>query len=141
MKFFRPNFRTTFLIVGYTFVFLAVSLFAKGLLKSMSEFQVPQAVLDSPHYVDAIQWVYIHMITLGLLIVSIGYSVTDVVKQKRISILLFFISSFYTYLDFRSSDSALGNALYKGDASIIPAVISLVVTLLFLQLSLRRNKK
>ena len=47
---------------------------------------------------------------------------------------------FYTYLDFRSSDSLFGNGLYQGDASIIPAIIGLIVNSLFLQLLLRNRK-
>jgi hypothetical protein len=35
----------------------------------------------------------------------------------------------------------LGNGLYKGEASLIPGVIGLLVNLLFLQLSIRLFRK
>jgi len=137
MKSFLPNFKRTCLIVGYTFMLLPISLFAKGLMASMAEFKVPEIVLDSAHYYDAMLWVYVHMMVLGLLIVTIGYSVHDFNKQKWIAALLFVVTAFYVYLDFRSADWVLGNGLYKGESSLIPGFIGLVVNLLFFQLALR----
>lgn len=132
MKKHLPNFKTTFSAIGITYILLSLGLFSKGLIPSMAEFKVPQQILDSPHYYDAILWVYIHMIVIGLLILLIGNSVTDLKKQLRLSVALFFITCFYTYLDFRSSDSMLGNSLYKGESSIVPAFIGVIVNILFL---------
>lgn len=137
MKTLLPNFKTTFLIVGYTFTLLPFSLFTKGLMKSMAEFKVPEYILNSSHYFDAILWVYVHMTVIGLLILTIGYSVNDINKQKWIATLLFLVTAFYVYLDFRSADWIYGNALYKGESSIIPAIIGLLVNLLFFQLVIR----
>ncbi len=89
MKTLLPNFKRTFLIVGYTFIVLALSLFTRGLMNSMAEFKVPELILNSPHYFDAILWVYVHMTVIGLLIITIGYSVDDFNKQKWITTLLF----------------------------------------------------
>ena len=132
-----PNFKRTFLIVGYTFILLSISLFTKGLMVSMAQFEVPDFILKSAHYYDAILWVYVHMMVIGLLILIIGYSVDDLNKQKWIAGLLFIVTGFYFYLDFRSADWAFGNALYKGESSIIPAIIGLLVNLLFFQLAIR----
>ena len=123
--------------MGYTFMLLPMSLFAKGLMVSMAEFKVPEIILDSAHYYDAILWVYVHMMVIGLLIVIICYSVNDLNKQKWIAALLFMVTAFYVYLDFRSADWAYGNALYQGESSIIPAIIGLLVNLLFFQLAIR----
>ena len=137
MKSLFPNFKRTCLIVGYTFMILPLSLFAKGLMVSMAEFKVPEIILESAHYYDAILWVYVHMMVIGLLILIIGYSVNDLNKQKWIAALLFMVTAFYVYLDFRSADWAYGNALYKGESSIIPAIIGLLVNVLFFQLAIR----
>ena len=137
MKTLLPNFKRTFLIVGYTFILLPLSLFTRGLVKSMAEFKVPELILNSSHYFDAILWVYVHMTVIGLLILTIGYSVNDMNKQKWIATLLFLVTAFYVYLDFRSADWVFGNALYKGESSIIPAIIGLLVNLLFFQLVIR----
>ena len=137
MKSLLPNFKRTFLIVGYTFLVLPISLFSKGLMVSMAQFEVPDLILKSAHYYDAMLWVYVHMMVIGLLILIIGYSVNDLNKQKWIAALLFIVTGVYFYLDFRSADWAFGNALYKGESSIIPAIIGLFVNLLFFQLTLR----
>jgi hypothetical protein len=137
MKSLLPNFKRTFLIVGYTFMLLPISLFTKGLMASMAEFKVPEIILQSAHYYDAMLWVYVHMMVLGLLIVTIGYSVHDFNKQKWIAALLFVVTAFYVYLDFRSADWVLGDGLYKGESSLIPGFIGLVINLLFFQLAIR----
>lgn len=137
MKKLLPGFKATYMIVGTTFILLSLGLFAKGLIPSMAEFEVPEQILYSPHYYDAILWVYIHMIVIGVLILLIGNSVKDIHNQFWITVALFCITAFYTYLDFRSSDSSFGNALYKGESSLAPAYISLLVNFLFLQLSVK----
>ena len=137
MKSLFPDFKRTCLIVGYTFMILPLSLFSKGLMVSMAEFKVPENILVSAHYYDALLWVYVHMMVIGLLILIIGYSVNDLNKQKWIALVLFMVTAFYVYLDFRSADWAFGNALYKGESSIIPAIIGLMVNLLFFQLTIR----
>ena len=55
---FLPGFKASCLTVCILYIFLAGGLFARGLMVAMAEYQVPQAQLDSPHYYDAIFWVY-----------------------------------------------------------------------------------
>jgi hypothetical protein len=93
---FLPRFKITLLIVGISFMLLSASLFSKGLIKSMSEFEVPKEILNSPHYFDAIFWVYVHMFVLGILVLLIGLSVKDYKSQKWISLILFIVNAFYT---------------------------------------------
>lgn len=140
---FLPGFKTTYLTVSVVYVLLAGSLFAKGLMISMAGFKVPQTTLDSPHYYDAILWVYTHMIVIGLMIGLMGLYAESMKLKLWMSRLLCLCHIYYTYLDFRSSDSVLGNGLYKGEGSVIPAIISLIITLLFLRLSfsLSREKR
>ncbi|MFY8021687.1 MAG: hypothetical protein ACOVP1_10830 [Bacteroidia bacterium] len=132
MKKLELNFKAIYVFIGVLYMFLSASLFAKGLMNSMSEFKVPDLVLQSAHYYDAILWVYVHMIVIGLLILLLGISVTDFNKQKWISSILFLVTSFYTYLDFKSADWTYGNSLYQGESSLIPGIIGLIVNILFL---------
>ncbi len=132
---FLPGFKASCLIVCGLYVFLTGGLFGQGLMTAMGSYQVPQAQLDSPHYYDAIFWVYSEMLILGLLIGAIGWLVTEGRAQLWLARLLCAAQFYFMFLDFRASDSALGNALYKGPASIVPALICLVVTVLFLHLS------
>ena len=133
---FLPGFKACCLTVGFLYVLMAGSLFLKGLMTSMTAFQVPVQTTNSPHYHDAILWVYSHMIVLGLLIGVVGCYATDRQLQKWVARLLLIVHVYYTYLDFRTSDSFLGNGLYKGAGSVIPGFVCLFVTLLFAQLVL-----
>lgn len=125
------------MLVGTLLVLTSLSIFLNGIVVSMAGFNVPTTILHSSHYQDAISWVYIHMISIGILLILLGFAVKDVVLQKWVSLVLFVILLIYTILDFKTSDSALGNGLYKGDASLIPAIMSLLLCLIFLQVSIR----
>jgi Na+-transporting methylmalonyl-CoA/oxaloacetate decarboxylase gamma subunit len=127
------GFKYTFACVGIVFMFLSFSLYAKGFMESMAIYQVPAPILTSEHYYDAIVWVYTHMFFIGVILVAMGFSVTEMEKQKWVALLITFITAVYTFLDFRTSDSALGNGLYKGEGSVFPAFISAVTCLLFLR--------
>ncbi|RYD75635.1 MAG: hypothetical protein EOP53_16140 [Sphingobacteriales bacterium] len=135
-KHFLPGFRTTCIIVSVLFIFLAGSLFSRGLMTSMAEFKVPHEQLNSPHFYNAISWVYLHMIVIGLIIGVAGLYAEGERFKLAFSWLMFLANAVYTYLDFVHSDSVLGNGLYKGNASVFPAIISLAVTLLFLHLGI-----
>ncbi|MEM1000980.1 MAG: hypothetical protein AAGN35_28250 [Bacteroidota bacterium] len=134
---FLPGFKATYLISGGLFVFLAASLFAQGIPEFMSQFNVPQSTLDSPHYLDAMLWTYSHMIILGLITILMGLLAQGAKLKVWMSRLLLIANAYYMVLDFRSSDSALGNGLYEGEASLLPAFTALGITLLFLQLVVR----
>jgi hypothetical protein len=132
-----PGFKTSYLIIGGLNIVLAGSLFAKGLMPSMAEFKVPEETLASPHYYDAIFWVYTHMVVLGLIICTVGLLAKEKSLKVGLTLGLGLVHIFYTYLDFRSSDSTWGNKLYQGEASLIPAYIGLMFTCWFFGLFLK----
>ncbi len=131
------GFKSTLIMIGSLLIFLSLSLFFKGMVIAMSEFKVPTEVLSSLHYIDAISWVYIHQLVIGLLIILLGISIKEISMQRWVSIILLLIMSFYAYIDFKNSDSKFGNGLYQGEASLIPAIMCLLFALLFLQLTIR----
>jgi hypothetical protein len=132
---FLPGFKASCLTVCILYIILTGGLFGQGLMQAMAAYEVPATALESPHYYNAIFWVYSEMLVLGLMIGAIGLLVTEARAQIWLSRLICAAHVFFTYLDASASDSALGNALYKGPASLMPAIICLVVTLLFLHLS------
>jgi len=132
-----PGFKATYLIAGALFILPATSLFLQGIPEFMVQFNVPQETLDSPHYLDAMLWTYSHMIILGLVMILMGLFAEGDRFKVWMSRLLLLANVYYTVLDFRSSDSSLGNGLYQGEASLLPAFMALGVTLLFLQLVVR----
>ena len=134
---FLPSFKVTYIIVGITFVLMAGSILIRGVPASMEPFNLPEETLASPHYLDSMWWTYSHMVILGLIILFIGIFAQGPKLKIWMSRLLLLANAYYTFLDFRSSDSSLGNGLYEGDASLMPAFIALATTLLFLQLVIR----
>ncbi len=125
-------------MVCVLYVILTGGRFAKGLRESMAEFEVPTATVDSPHYYDAIMWVYTHMIVLGVVIGVVGRYAESQRLKKWLSRLLFVTHVYYAWLDFRSSDTFLGNGLYQGPGSVFPALVCVFVAVLFLHLSFCR---
>jgi hypothetical protein len=126
-----PSFRSTCLVVGVLYVLLGGSVLARGGVASMAEYEVPAATLASPHYADAIEWVYVHMLVIGLMIGVVGLFAREARLQRWFARLMLVAHAYYLFLDVRTSDTALGTGLYQGPASIVPAVIVLCVLLLF----------
>ncbi|MEM6273440.1 MAG: hypothetical protein AAF998_28805, partial [Bacteroidota bacterium] len=73
----------------------------------------------------------------GLITILMGLLAQGAKLKVWMSRLLLIANAYYMVLDFRSSDSALGNGLYEGEASLLPAFTALGITLLFLQLVVR----
>ena len=105
----------------------------------MEEYGVPRDTLASPHYLDAINWVYLHTLVLAAVIGVVGWFAREPALKIWFSRLMVGAHLVYVALDFGHSDSALGNGLYRGDASVVPGVVGLVVLLLFMGPSVRRE--
>lgn len=134
-----PGFRTACLLTSAIYVLLGASVLARGGAAAMAEHAVPPATLASPHYADAIWWVYVHMIVIGLVTGVVGWYAEGARLRRAFARMMLVAHAYYLFLDVRSSDTALGNGLYQGPASIIPAVIVLFVLLLFVHPSLCRE--
>lgn len=132
-----PGFRACCSVVGALYVLLASSMLARGAPVAMRPFGVPEEILRSPHYADYFHFTFVHMATLGVLIALLGRYVADGRPQQLVSRVLVLVQFHYAYLDFRTSDSVLGNRLYDGPATLIPPVIDLAVALCFAWLGAR----
>lgn len=136
-----PGFRATCLLVGSLNILLAGSMLIKGVIPGMAEFKVPAPILASPHYEDAMLWVFLHMFMIGVLVMLIGLLAENPVKQVWVARVLVVMHSVYAFLDIRTSDNYFGNALYQGPESVIPVFIDLFYILLFLRLSFPKRVK
>ncbi|MBI5515208.1 MAG: hypothetical protein HY909_15635 [Deltaproteobacteria bacterium] len=131
-----PGYRATFVGVGALYALLAASILAQGPSRAMARYQVPSAILASPHYADAITWVYVHMLVLGLVLAVFGHLSEPGRLRVWMARLLLGAHVAYTTLDFRASALPFGTGLYKGPGALAPAVIGLVVTALLAHLCL-----
>lgn len=134
------KFKTTFIAIGILQIILALIFFIQGAEPTMAQFQIPEEILSSPVYIDAISYVFIHQLVLGAILTFIGFMAKDESFKLWFPRLLVPLYCLYTYFDWRATDTIFGNALYKGEASAIPAIFSLSFMLIFLALSLRGRK-
>lgn len=130
-------FRLSCLAIGLTYMLLAASILGRGPSAAMEPFGVPQPVLASPHYVDAIQWVYVHTFVLGLVIAIIGWFSETVAMHRAFSVTMSLAHIVYLWMDLRTSETFFGNGLYQGRESAIPAMIVFVILITFIILSCR----
>lgn len=130
-----PGFRATCLTLSALYVFLAGSMLARGPGVAMAAYQVPAATLASPHYVDAMGWVFLHMTVLGAMLGVVGWYADDVKLQRPFARLWLVAICVYTALDVRTADWALGNALYRGPGSLGPVAVDALAVLLWLRLN------
>lgn len=117
-----PAFKPSLITVGVLYVLMAASILLQGISASMAPFGVPAETLASPHYVDAMTWVYTHMLIIGVLIGLVGAKSREVGFQRTFVRACFAAHLVYLFLDLRTSDTVFGNALYQGGASAIPAI-------------------
>jgi hypothetical protein len=135
-----PGFRATCLTLATLFVLLAGSILARGPMVAMADYAVPAQTLASPHYADAMFWVFLHMTVIGLILGVVGWFGEGVRFQRAFSRLMLAAQCVYTFLDVRSADWSLGNALYKGPGSLGPVVVGSLAIVLWARLNLVRPK-
>lgn len=140
-KKFLPGFKATCFLVGVLNILMAGSMLVKGVISGMAQFKVPEPILASPHYEDAMFWVFLHMLMIGILIIMFGVLAENPVKQLWVARVLVLMHCVYAYLDIRSSDNYFGDALYQGPESVIPVFVDLFYILLFLRLSFSKRGK
>ena len=136
---FLPGFRATCVGVGATFALLAGSQLAKGTHAAMEGFGIPEIVLASPHYLDAMTWVFFHMFVIGVITATVGFVVESPRARVAFARVMLAAVAVYTWMDVRASDSALGNHLYAGPRSLVPPVIDVIVLVLFAHLAFCRR--
>lgn len=134
------GFKRSCITVGICNILLASSIFIKGVMNNMAQFNVPPHLLTSPYYEDAMSWVFLHMFMIGVLLIMIGILAENPTKKLWVARGLVVIHCVYAYLDMRSSDNYFGNALYQGVGSVIPLFIDLVYIGIFLRLSIAQEK-
>ncbi len=133
-----PGFRASCLGLAATYILLAGSILARGPMVAMADYRVPAATLASPHYADAMTWVFLHMTMLGAILGVVGWYADDIRFQRPFVRLWLVAQGIYLFLDVRAADWPLGTALYKGRGSLGPAVVGAVAVVLWLRLNVVR---
>jgi hypothetical protein len=135
-----PGFRASCLTLAVLYVLLAGSILLRGPMVAMADYAVPAETLASPHYADAMRWVFLHMTVLGSVIGVVGWFAEGLRLQRAFSRLMLAAQLVYATLDVRTADWPLGNALYKGGGSLGPVVVDLLAIVLWARLSFVRPR-
>jgi hypothetical protein len=130
------GFRTLCITVGVVYVLLALSMVLRG-VHVMSGFAVPDDLVASPVFDDFFRFFYELMAIMGVLIALLGHVTTEARHQRLVAAVLAAINVAITWRDVSTSDSALGNRLYRGPGTLAPVVIDLVIALAFGFVALR----
>lgn len=130
-----PGFKIICTSVGVLYVLLGCFTLAQGSQAILAPFGLPAGVLASPHFADFFHWVFVHMITIGMLIGMLGRFVIDPQRQRTTARVLCLLELHYLFLDVRTS--VLGNNLYPHPKSLAPVIIDLIVVVCFAYLSFR----
>ena len=134
---FVPGWKLIGTVIGAVYCLLGGSMLLQGVQAVMQPFGLPESTLASPHFADFFHFLFVHMVVLGIMTVLLARFVTEGRYQRIAAWLLCAINVHYTYLDLRTSDSAFGNALYRGPNTLVPPAIDVVVVLCWLYLALR----
>jgi hypothetical protein len=135
-----PGFRASCLTLSALFVFLGGSILLRGPMVAMADYAVPPETLASPHYADAMFWVFLHMTVIGLVIGVVGWFAEGVRMQRAFARLMLAAQLVYFFLDVRSADWALGHALYKGPGSLGPVLVGALAIVLWARLNVVKPK-
>jgi hypothetical protein len=129
-----PGFRASCLTLSGIFVLLAGSILLRGPMVAMADYQVPAATLASPHYADAMFWVFLHMAVIGCIIGVVGWFAEGARMQRAFAVMMLLAQLVYTTLDVRAADWPLGTGLYKGPGSLGPVVVGAIAIVLWARL-------
>ncbi|HEX6242614.1 MAG TPA: hypothetical protein VFZ61_16990 [Polyangiales bacterium] len=124
------GFRATFVAIGVLYVALASSMLVRG-VGVMRDFAVPEDVIHAPVFRDFFSFFYELMAAQGVLIALFGQLVRERRSQAWVALVLCVWNVYVTWRDLSTSDSPLGNQLYRGTATLIPVFLDLSFALVF----------
>lgn len=124
------TFKPVLVTIGVVYVLLASWMLARG-AGVMRDFAVPDSVVAAPAFEDFFLFFYQLMAALGVLTMLFGYVTRERGAQVLVSAAFCLLNVLIGLRDLSTSDSSLGNRLYRGSATLIPVLIDLVLALVF----------
>lgn len=125
-----PGFRIVFTVVGVLYALMAASALTRG-VSMLRDFGVSEAEISSPVLADFFSFFYQLMAYIGGLMVLLGWVTREGRAQVAVSAVLAVANLVFAFRDLRTSDSALGNHLYRGDATLVFVLIGLTIAATF----------
>lgn len=124
------GFKAVLTTIGVAYILLAGSMLVRG-AGVMRDFAVPEPVVAAPVFQDFFAFFYQLMAVIGVLTILFGHVTRERKAQVLVCRVFCVIGVFLTWRDLTTSDSAFGNQLYRGSATLIPVFIGLAFTFAF----------
>lgn len=123
-------FKPAFVVLGIVYVLMAASALVRG-PAFLEEFGVSHAIASDPVLEDFFMFLYQLMAYIGILIIVFGLVTRERRDQARVSSVFCVASILCALRDLSTSDTQLGNALYKGEATVFFVGVSVVYAVVF----------
>jgi hypothetical protein len=130
------GFSTVFTVIGALYVAMASSMLVRG-VDAMLDFGVAPELVAEPVLEDFFLFFYQLMAFIGVLTIVVGRVVHGRGNQAVVAAVFCVANVVWGMRDVATSDSAWGNRLYKGDATLMFVVIDAVLVVVFGGLAVR----
>ena len=123
-------FKPAFIVLGLAYVLMASSALVQG-TAFLEDFGVSHELASDPVLTDFFIFYYQLMAYLGVLTVLFGLVTRERRAQVQVASVFFVANMLVALRDLSTSDTRFGNALYKGEETVIFVVVSLVYAMVF----------
>lgn len=124
------GFTTVFTVIGALYVAMASSMLVRG-VDAMLDFGVAPELVAEPVLEDFFLFFYQLMAFIGVLTIVVGWVVRGRGNQGVVAAVFCVANVVWGLRDLATSDSAWGNRLYKGDATLMFVAIDAVLVVVF----------
>lgn len=125
-----PGFKAVTMSVGVAYVLLASFMLVSG-GAVMRDFAVPESVVTAPVFEDFFSFFYQLMAFVGVLSLVFGQVARGQGAQTLVAFVFCAANVLLTLRDLSTSDSMLGNRLYRGSGTLIPVYIDAAIAVAF----------
>jgi hypothetical protein len=125
-----PGFKTVFTVVGVLYAAMGASMVVRG-VEVLRDFAVPESDIASPVLRDFFLFFYELMMYVGALMVLFGQVTVGRRRQALVACVFVVANLLFALRDLSTSDTAFGNRLYRGEATVIFVVINLAIAAAF----------
>lgn len=125
-----PGFKVVLTIIGLLYIAMGASMVVRG-VDALRPFGVPEDVIASPVMADFFLFFYQLMMVVGALMVLFGHVTVGRSRQIVVAAAFTLLDVLAALRDLSTSDSSLGNRLYRGDKTLVFVGISVTFALAF----------
>lgn len=125
-----PGFKIVLTVIGVVYMAMGASMVARG-VGALRPFGVPEDIIASPVVADFFMFFYELMMCVGGLMVLFGHVTVGRTRQIAVAATFMVLDVLAALRDLSTSDSALGNRLYRGQETLVFVGISATLALVF----------